>query len=598
MANDQKKIIPIDYTSREFDSIRDDLLEIVERFYPDTFQDFSEASFGSLMIDSVAYVADQLSFYMDYNINEAFMDTAYQYDNILRHGRIMGYKYTGRPSTYGQAALFALVPASSTGIGPDTSYIPILKKGSRFDSSTGLAFVLTENVDFADPKNPIVVGRVDPTTGAPTYFAIKAYGNVVSGYFSQEQVTIGAYERFKRVRLSTPNISEVISVVDAQGNEYYEVEYLSQDIVFKEISNTNFKNDNVPSVIKPFIVSRKFIVEQSRFSTTLQFGSGKDGETNVVAEPQKVALDLFGKPYITDMTFDPTRLTKNESFGIVPSNTTLTVSYRLTNPLESNIGVGGLNGVTAALLDFKDSHLLNQTEIQNIIDSLEVINETPIVGNVSNATSGEIKRRVFDTFPTQNRAVTQADYENIVYRMPAKFGSLKRCSCQRDPDSKKRNLNLYVISEDEQENLVQTNSTIKNNLKTWMNNYRMINDTIDILDTYIMNFGIQFIVTPKNSADKYLLLDSCVAALQEKYSTHFYIGESFIISDIYETLKGVQGVLDVVKVKLVNKTGANYSGVQIDINTNLSPDGTQLVIPKNLILEIKYPDTDIVGKIR
>ena len=147
MPDDQKKILPIDYTHREFHTIRNDLMEIAERFYPDTFQDFSEASFGSIMLDAVAYVGDQLSLYLDYNVNESFLDTAYQRSNILRHGRVLGYKDPGRPSTYGQVALFIMVPASSTGIGPDNRYIPILKRGSKFTSQTGLSFVLLENID-------------------------------------------------------------------------------------------------------------------------------------------------------------------------------------------------------------------------------------------------------------------------------------------------------------------------------------------------------------------------------------------------------------------------------------------------------------------
>ena len=154
MADNQKKIIPINYTNREFETIRNDLLQIAERLYPDSFQDFSEASFASLMIDAVSYVGDQLSFYLDYNVNESFLDTAYQFNNVLRHGRILGYKHTGRPSTYGKAALFVLIPVSSTGIGPDTSYIPVLRKGTQFSTSAGLNFSLTENVDFANPGKP------------------------------------------------------------------------------------------------------------------------------------------------------------------------------------------------------------------------------------------------------------------------------------------------------------------------------------------------------------------------------------------------------------------------------------------------------------
>ena len=109
MSKNEKKLLPIDYTHREFESIQQDLLEIAERFYPDSFQDFSEASFGALMLDAVSYVGDQLSFYLDYNVNESFLDTSFQYSNVVRHGAIMGYKFGGRPSTYGSVALFLLV---------------------------------------------------------------------------------------------------------------------------------------------------------------------------------------------------------------------------------------------------------------------------------------------------------------------------------------------------------------------------------------------------------------------------------------------------------------------------------------------------------
>jgi len=598
MSDDQKKIIPIDYTHREYSSIRRDLMEIAERHYPDSFQDFSEASFGSLMLDAVAYIGDQLSFYLDYNVNESFLDTAYQYSNVLRHGRILGYKNTGRPSTYGTVALYIIIPSSNTGIGPDTAYIPVLKRGTRFTSTTGLNFLLTENVDFADPKLPVVVARVDTDTGAPTHYAIKAYGNVVSGYYNQQEIECGPYERFKRIKLANTNISEIISVLDSQGNEYFEVDYLAQDMVFKEISNTNFRSDNVPSILKPYLVSRKFIVERDRFSTYLQFGSGKAGESDVVADPQSVAIDVFGKNYITDTTFDPTRLSKNITYGIVPSNTTLTIVYRITNPTNANVGANSITGISNSEFDFNDRASLASSTVQTVINSLEVSNEEPIIGDVSNASTGELKRRIFDTFPTQNRAVTQADYESLVYRMPAKFGAIKRCSVQRDPTANKRNLNMYVLSVDQQGFLTQANSTIKNNLKTWIDRHRMINDTVDILDPYIINLGIEFIVKPTNNADKYLLLNACVAALKKKYSVPFFIGEPISISDIYTTLNKVSGVLDVIKVKLVTKTGSNYSGVDIEINKNLSPDGSSLIAPKNAIIEIKYPQTDIRGKIR
>ena len=457
---------------------------------------------------------------------------------------------------------------------------------------------MIENIDFSDPSLPVVVAQVDSTTGAPTYFAIKTYGNVVSGYFSQEDIKIGAFERFKSVSLSSPNIAEIVSVIDAEGNEYYEVDYLAQDMVYREIANDNYLQDNVASIIKPYLVSRKFVVERGPTATVLQFGSGKSGETDVIAEPQAVALDIYAKDYVTDTTFDPTRLTKNENFGIVPYNTTLTVSYRINNPINSNIATNTLNTVAGAQFDFTNRASLVDSRVESVISSLEISNELPIVGDVTLPDTAEVKRRVFDTFPTQNRAVTQADYENIAYRMPAKFGSIKRVSVQKDPDSLKRNLNMYVASEDSFGKLTYTNSSIKNNLKTWLNQYRMINDTIDILDPYIINLGMEFIIKAASGADKYTLLDDAVEKLKKKYETCYYIGEHFYITDIYSALKEVSGVLDVVKVKIYNKSGANYSGASIDVDQNLSPDGTYLIIPKNCIVEIKFPETDIIGRIR
>ena len=593
-----KNKVAINYTNRDYESIREDLTEIAERFYPDTFQDFSEGSFGAMMMDAVAYVGDQLSFYLDYNINETFLDTAYQFGNVVRQGRILGYKNTGRPSTYGKVAIYVLVPASPTGLGADTRYIPTLKRGTRFTSQNGLNFVLTENIDFADPKNPVVVARTNTTTGAPTYYAIKSYGDVVSGFFGTEQYTCGAFERFKRIKLTNPNISEIISVTDSDGNEYFEVDYLAQDIVYKELTNKNYKNDNVPSILKPLLVSRKFQVVHEPEGVYLQFGSGEEGASDVVAEPQNVAMNIFGKTYVTDEAFDPSRLTNNRSFGIVPANTTLTIAYRQTNPVNSNVAATGLNRVSSVLMDFEDLSILAASEVSFVRNSVEVSNEEPIVGNVSNPSTAEIKQRIYDTFPTQNRAVTQKDYESLVYRMPLKFGSVKRCSVQKDPDSQKRNLNAYVISENTLGKLVKTNDTIKKNLKVWLNNYRMINDTVDILDPFIINFGINFVVKPDSSANKFDVLERCVEQLANKYNTPMFIGEQLSISQIFSELSKVKGVLDVVKVQIVNKNTSDYSNVIFPIQENLSPDGDYLMTPQNAILELKFPETDIKGKLR
>jgi hypothetical protein len=472
-----------------------------------------------------------------------------------------------------------------------------MRRGATFSSNTGLSFVLTENIDFSDPQLPVVAARVDTSTGAPTYYAIKAYGEVVSGFFGRERISVGDYERFKKISISNANVTEIISVTDSEGNEYYEVDYLAQDKIFKEVSNKDFRNDNVPSVLKPFLVSRKFVVERTRAGVTLQFGSGDSSQSDVIADPSTVAVQLFGKDYVTDTTFDPSRMSKNQSFGIVTSNTTLDIVYRATNASNSNLSAGSLNNIASVVLDFENEQSLDSTILDLIRSTIEVDNEDPIVGDVSENSTDDIKRQVYDTFPTQNRAVTQSDYENLVYRMPAKFGKIKRVSVQKDANSERRNLNMFIVAEDNFGKMTTANTAIKNNLKTWLNHYRMLSDTIDILDAFIFNFGVEFVVTPNSGVDRFDLLRRCTNTINEMFSTPFFIGEQISISDIYSTLSKVTGVLDVVKVKIVNKTGTNYSNVQFNINQNTSPDGTYIMVPKNVIAELKY-STDIVGKIR
>lgn len=596
MANNRKNV-SINYSSKDFESIRRDLLNHVERFYPDKFLDFSENSLGAMMVDAVSYVGDQLSFYIDYNVNESFMDSAIQPSNIARQAAILGYRQPAQQSTYGVVSLFVLVPATSVGLGPDRNYIPVLKRGTRFNSSNGQQFVLVENIDFANPSNLMVAGNVD-ANGTPTQYAIRAFGRVVSGFFKQGVLNVGDFERFKRVDIRDSNIAEIISVRDEDGNEYFEVENLSQDVIFKEVVNSNFKSDNVPSIMKPTIVSRKFVVEYGNNTTTLQFGSGDVEVDTSIADPSELSLDIIGKNYITDTSFDPTRIAKNSSMGIVPTNTRLFVTYRVNNPNNSNTSAGSINSVANPLVSFEDVTTLANNKVQDVIRSIEVQNDEPILGAITSISGDELKRRALDSFGTQNRAVTQRDYENLVYRMPSKFGSVRRCSVQKDPDSQKRNLNLYVVSVDPNGFLVETNSTIKSNLKTWINHYRMINDTVDILDAFIVNFGIEYVIKTLNTVEKFDVLNRCNDALTRYFADKQFIGEPLSVGGLFNTLGAVRGVQDVVKARYVLKSGVNYSNFSFVFQENYSPDGDYLMVPKNVIMELKFPETDIKGKLR
>lgn len=597
MTSGKKK--SINYTSRDFDSIKNDLVNYAKKYYPDTYQDFSETGFGSLMLDTVSYVGDILSFYLDYQANESYLGSAIEYDNVVRHARQLGYRLNKSPSSYGMAAFYIIVPATTSG--PNKAYAPVLKQGSALSSENGTRFTLMEDVDFADSKNNVVVAEVNESTGLPTSYAIQAYGQVVSGRLGEEIVDVGDYERFRKVQLAGADIAEIFSVEDSEGNEYFEVENLSQNVIFRSVTNTNSDDrEQTPYLLKPRFVSRRFTVERERNITTIQFGSGDESsdKSSAFSEPSSVVVFSYGKDYVSDTAIDPTRLIDSSKFGVAPSNTSLRVRYRINSSNANNVAAGGLTRVETANFSFENENDLSETLIESVTNSIEVNNETPIVGNVSLPTSEEIKIRSLGMFSTQHRAVTREDYINLTYAMPERFGAVKRANVIQDNKSFKRNLNLYVTSEDEDGKLAQSNQSLKTNLKTWLNKNKMISDSIDILDAKIVNFGIEFEAIGEVDQDNFDLLSDAVTALSEKFTRTYDISENIYISDIYSTLKEVDGILDVTSAKAVLKVGGEYSDVFYDFQENLSADGRMINIPNNVIVELKLPEIDIKGVIR
>jgi hypothetical protein len=594
---------PINYTSREYSSIRNDLVNYAKRYYPTTFQDFNEASFGSLMLDMVAYVGDQLSFYMDYQTNENFIDTALEEENIISIAKQMGYKYPGSARSTGTATFFVEVPVDSATLGPDLDYIPVLQAGSILTSEGGAAFTLIENVDFADSSNEITVAKVGSASGIPTSFAIKGQGKIMSGERFIDVATVGNYERFLKVELERSNVIEVISVSDAEGNEYYEVDYLSQDIVYQEVPNQDSVTKiAVPYKLRAIPAPRRFVSEYDQFGRGfIQFGYGSSENltSDVIADPSDVVLNVTGRNYITDTTFDPSNLVQSDKFGVVPTNTTLSIVYAANARSDVNAPVGTLTDVSRSNFAFKNISRLDASLVTSVETSLEVNNETPILGDVTMPGPEAIRRRAYSTFATQARAVSRADYINLCYRMPSKFGKIKRVNVVQDRDSLQRNLNLYVLGELNGGNLVAPNSELKTNLQQWLEPRRMLSDRIDILDGKVINLGINFEVLADLDVNRFTLVDSCIQAIIDKYlNVKPNIGDALYISEIYKILNDVPGVTDTLNVEFVNKAGGVYSNYIYDIQKNLSDDGRFLIIPEFAIGEVLLPNSDIFGVIK
>lgn len=601
MPTKHRNITPVKYTARDFSSIKEELLEYARRYYPDTFRDFNEASFGALMVDTVSYIGDMLSFYMDYQANESFIDTSIEYENVVNHAKRLGYQFRTNPTSYGMGTFFVLIPATQTGT-PDTSYMPVIRRGSVFGSIAGNQYILNEDVDTAFHNNETVVARVDEDTGLPTWFAVKAHGQLISGTRGLATIDVDDFKKFRRIRLNIPNIAEIISVVDSEGHRYHEVDYLSQNVIYKQVKNTAYSGGDGETqlLLKPFVVPRRFVVEQEDDVTFIQFGYGSDSELSQasVAEPTSLILEKWGREHITDQTFDPSKLMETDKFGIAPANTILTIVYRVNGSEDVNAAVDSITEVIAPDLQFKNVSQLNATTASYILQNLEVTNEEPIVGDVNTDTITEVKRRAKDVYASQARAVTKQDYISTVYSMPTKFGAIKRCNILRDHNALKRNLNLHVISQSDDGNLARTNNSVKSNLKVWLNKNKMINDTIDILDAKVLNLKIEFSVLGDVQQNRYEILNRCKNELANYYSFIPDVSEPFYISDTIKVLKSVFGVVDVLDVQITQSTGGAYSDLYFDINRNTSADGRMIKLREDMIWEVKYPDADIKGVVK
>jgi len=596
----KSKNVTIKYTSREFQSIKEDLIDHAKRFYPDNYKDFTTPSFGSMVLDSVSYVGDILSYYVDYSVNESFLDTAVEFSNIRKHARAMGYNFRGVPSAYGTIAIFILCPANSQGTAPDLNYLPTVKRGTAFTSNNDGNYVLTEDIIFNSDSTQYVEARYS-SNGIVTHYACKAYGQIESGTFAEIEVDLSdeAFERFKKVRAGDNLITEVISVVDTEGNKYYEVDNLAQEVIFVETTNKDAISDGVRSILKPFVTTRKFTVYQDDTGTYLQFGFGsQDDDSSGIIDPSKIALKMHGKNTISDLSFDPTKLLSTNKLGIAPYNTSLRIVYKINEAGKTAAAANSIQNVDYRLIEFDDEISLSSTTVDSVRSSMECINEEALAASNFDISNEELKQRAKAYYAAQNRAVTKQDYESLIYQMPPKFGSVSRANIVNDPSSTNREISLYVVSIDNNGYLVETNQVIKNNIKNYLSHYIPINDFVKIKNPYIVNFGIEYTVLNDKTYDSDSVLFRCQQKLKEYFSTHLYIGEPLYLTQIYELLNNVEGVYDVKKVKAFNKSSGAYSGIDIDMDMILSKDGTYYKVPKNTILELKYPDFDIKGAVK
>ena len=603
----------ISYINKDFNDIRAQLINFSQTYFPNTYTDFSLASPGMMFIEQASYVSDVLSFYLDNQIQETYLQYARNFDNLYD----LAYMFSYKPKATGLAVVdvdfYQQIPSKVAGSEtvPDFDYTVIIAENTTVSSRGGASFVTQDSIDFSvsSSDNPTEINIAQINNGEPTFYLLKKTRKAVSGIVNTETFTLGDYKEFPTVSITGTQIANILNITDSDGNEYYEVDYLAQDLIYNSIRNTNtndpnnYQNGDAPYILKTKSTNRRFI---TRFLNTqtlqIQFGAGKPLQTDeeVVPNPDNVGLGLpFGQSKITT-AFSPTNYIFTNTYGTAPSNTTLTVTYLTGGGTSSNIDANALIQIDTSTIKFLNGNITNTTMAQFVFNSIAVNNPAAASGGGDGDTIEEIRQNSLSNYNTQQRNVTADDYLIRALSMPSKFGIIAKAftakASPKDPDTI---LDLYVLTQDIDSKLNKPSDTIKQNLINYINQYRMIGDTVNVKDGFIVNIGCDFDIITLPNFNNNVVLERCIAALQNFFQTDkWQINQPIILRDITIILDAIEGVQTVSDIKIINKAGTT-SGYSEYAYSILSATQGGVIYPSldPSIFEVKFPNEDIKGRV-
>lgn len=608
----------INYIDRDFTEFRSKLIDFSKTYFPTTYNDFSQASPGMLFIEMASYVGDVLSFYLDNQIQENFTQYARQVGNLYQLAYMFGYKPRVTAAATVEVEVYQQVPAISvedTYI-PDFSYGLLIQQNASITSQTPtpIDFIIQEPIDFTtsssfDPTE-VSIFQVDGNNN-PLFFLLKKTRQAISATINTQTYTFGEPQRFQTVELTTPNFLGIVEIVDTNNNDWYEVDYLAQDMVYDSIKNTN-QNDpttaanqpNTPYLLKLKSVQRRFTTRILNANTIqIQFGAGTTGDSDevVVPNPDNVGLGLpYGQSKLT-AGYDPTNFIFTNTYGIAPSNTTLTVKYLTGGGVAANVPANTINTLTGTIT-FVNPQTVSNTA--NYIFTTVAVNNPKAASGGSDGDSFEqIRQNTLANFNSQNRTVTQDDYTVRALSMPSEYGSVAKALTQPTKQSDialgeiPAILDIYVLGYTNARTLTPLSTATKNNLSTYLSQYRVIGDSVRIRDAFSINIGIDFsIVTLPNNINSEVLT-RCITALQNYFNIdNWQINQPIVLRELYNLLGQVRGVQNVMDIKITNKVGGLYSQYAYDIQGAT----IQNIVYPSLdpsIFEVKYPNSDITGRV-
>jgi len=608
----------VKYLGRDFGDLRDGLVDFAKNYFPDTYNDFNETSPGMMFMEMGAYVGDVLSYYTDYQLRESLLSQAQERSNILDIANSLGYKAKATGPAHVELSVYLWVPATGSAGAkvPDMNYALTVNQGMVVSGDTSdVEFTTLEDVNFANTgstKTEVSVYSLDGTD--PDAFLIKSKVKAISGQSVIEEYNVTTAKKFDKFKLAANNVIAIESVKDADGNTWYEVPYLAQDTIFEQVANNASVDPDAASdaTVAPYLLklrrtARRFTTRINKDNhTELNFGAGISASPDelIVPNPSTIGNVLeIGNAAQLDVSFDPANMMHTRAYGQAPASK-LTIRYLKGGGISSNVTSGAINNIVSKTIGLDEDGLVAET-VTIVKDSLAVTNEAPASGGRSAETNEEIRQNALGAYASQNRAVTMEDYVARVYAMPPKYGSLAKAYVA--PDDRINNsddpnplaLNMYVLSYDASNNLATTNSTTIKNLQTYLSQYRILTDGINIKPGFPINIGIDFEIVVLPSYNGKEVLVQTIDMMKKYFDIDkWQFNQPIMIGDLVAKMSVVDGVQAVSSILIKNNSSvaSGYSGNAYDIE---AATANNVVYPSQdpSIFEVKYPDKDIRGKI-
>ena len=613
--------IDVKYLNKDFTSLKSDLIEYAKSYYPTAYNDFTQPSPGSMFIEMASYVGDVLSFYLDNQLQETFLQYAKQKNNLYTLAYMMGYRPKVTSAAITDLDVYMQVPAVTVSGSqqPDWSYALNIAAGMQVKSNVdnSVVFYCPNKVDFTtssslDPTN-VSVYTINGSN-VPQSYLLQKSAQAISGQLKTQTFTFGSAQRFATINLQDTNIISIVSITDSNGYTWYEVPYLAQDYILNPVQNTaaNYPTlyqdaNQVPYMIQKLQVPRRFVTRfKSDNTLQIEFGSGVNAQADsaIVPNPNNVSIGNTNGLTLLNTAYDPTNFVTTQTYGLAPQNVTLTVTYLAGGGASANAMSNQLTIPIATSV----SNLANKLTYQNTIATN---NANPAVGGGDGDTVEQLRLNIAAEYPSQLRAVTQEDYLARTLSMPSKFGQVSKVYVTRDSatfnsymrdDQANRDtllISLYILALDSNGNLATPSNALLQNVQSWLSEYRMLTDAVNIKQGYIINIGCNFDVVIRPNFNGQDVIARCLLALQDYFNIdNWQINQPIILSEIYSILDQVNGVQTVKKVDIVNKTGVanGYSQYGYDISA-ATLNNTVYPSLDPSIFEVKYPTSDIQGRV-